>query len=122
MKKIESGIFISLLIIGAITLFKVFTFDSHLKEAKIGLMNVKSELESAGTLTQNAKEEIISLKKSIGVYDHKNKSLQASIDSILLVKKLKSPKDWDERQRLRGEMKRLSEILSHLREKSKQFE
>ena len=62
MEKFNTGILIVILILGTVILFKVFSFDSHLKEAKQQLDIVKKELKSADEFTQRSKEEVSELK------------------------------------------------------------
>ncbi len=122
MKKPNIILLIVLCIIGISNLIKVFTLDSHLKDAKMSIKNAQSEVENAKNLNGKAQKEIQDLKNTITKYEFKNEALQLEIDSIVLTKRAKAPKDWIERQNIKKKQKEISARLEYLRQKNNEFE
>ena len=121
-KKTNLILLIAIGFIGLTSLFKIFTFDKHLKEAKSALKDAKQEIKQAQTLTAKVQQELSSVHEKLSKYQRKNQQLQLKIDSIVLAKKAKAPKDWEERQNIIKRQKEISLTLQLLREKDKEFE
>ena len=113
---------IVLCLLGAGNLFKLFTFDKHLKESKEFLKEAQNEIENAKSLNSEAQGEIQKLRTSLEKYELKNEKLQLEIDSISLAKKAKAPKDWEERQNIKRKQEEITSRLDYLRQKDKEFE
>ncbi|WP_442265740.1 hypothetical protein ACSIGC_15780 [Tenacibaculum sp. ZS6-P6] len=122
MKKTNIVLLIVLCIIGVFNLIKVFTLDSHLKSAKESLQKAQGEVENAQQLNNKAQKEIQGLKTAIKKYEFKNEALQLEIDSIVLTKRAKAPKDWADRQSIKKKQKEITARLEYLRQKNNEFE
>lgn len=122
MKKTNIILLIVLCILGILNLVKVFTLDSHLKNAKDSLKVAQSEIKNAKQLNDKAQKEIQGLKASITKYEIQNEALQLEVDSIVLTKRAKAPKDWAERQNIKKKQKEISARLEYLRQKNNEFE
>ncbi|WP_299680085.1 hypothetical protein [uncultured Tenacibaculum sp.] len=122
MKKTNIVLLIVLCIIGVFNLIKVFTLDSHLKSAKESLQKAQGEVENAQQLNNKAQKEIQGLKTAIKKYEFKNEALQLEIDSIVLTKRAKAPKDWAERQNIKKKQQEITARLEYLRQKNNEFE
>lgn len=122
MKKTNIVLLIVLCIIGVFNLIKVFTLDSHLKSAKESLQKAQGEVKNAQQLNNKAQKEIQGLKTAIKKYEFKNEALQLEIDSIVLTKRAKAPKDWAERQNIKKKQQEITARLEYLRQKNNEFE
>lgn len=117
--------FILLIILGIIgisNLVKVFSLDKHLKDAKESLKNAQEEIIDAKSTTTKAQKEIQNLQQKVEKYEIENEKLQLEIDSIILIKRAKAPKDWNERQDIKKKQKEISDRLTYLRQKDREFE
>jgi len=122
MKQTNTILIILVGLIGISNLVKVFTFDSHLKEAKESLHNAQTELNKAQESNSVAKDEITELNEMIQKYEIKNEKLQLKIDSISLAKRAKAPKDWEDREEIKNKQEEISNRLEYLKQKDKEFE
>ncbi|SNR16750.1 hypothetical protein [Tenacibaculum jejuense] len=122
MKKTNIILLIILCIIGVSNLIKVFTLDNHLKNAKESLQKAQDEVENAQQLNSKAQKEIQGLKTVVEKYEFQNEALQLEIDSIVLNKRAKAPKDWAERQSIKKKQQEITARLEYLRQKNNEFE
>ncbi|WP_299624569.1 hypothetical protein [uncultured Tenacibaculum sp.] len=122
MKKTNIILLIVLCIIGVSNLIKIFTLDSHLKNAKESVKKAQTEVLNAQESNNKAQKEIKNLKTEIRKYELQNEALQLEIDSIILKKRAKAPKDWEERQNIKKKQQEITERLAYLRQKNNEFE
>ncbi|WP_299835943.1 hypothetical protein [uncultured Tenacibaculum sp.] len=122
MKKTNIILLIVLCIIGVSNLIKIFTLDSYLKNAKESVKKAQTEVLNAQESNNKAQKEIKNLKTEIRKYELQNEALQLEIDSIILKKRAKAPKDWEERQNIKKKQQEITERLAYLRQKNNEFE
>lgn len=122
MKNANLILLVVIILIGAGNLVKVFTFDTHLREVSKALKKTETELENALKSNKSAQDQIQNLKTDIESYELKNEKLQLTIDSIVLVKRAKAPKDWKDRQNIKQQQQRIRDRLRALRAEDNEFQ
>jgi len=122
MKNTNIILLVVLCIIGGANLFKVFTLDHNIKDAKLSLKDAQNQVEEARNQNTKAKKEIENLKISLDKYELHNERLQLEIDSIVFAKRAKAPIDWEDRQNIKKKQKEISDRLTYLRGKDNEFE
>lgn len=122
MKKTTIVLLIILCILGVTNLVKTFTIDHNIENAKMSLKDAKMQVKETQNLNAKAQNQITNLKKTLNKYEVKNEKLQLEIDSIIFAKRAKAPVDWNDRQNIKKKQKQISDRLTYLREKDKEFD
>nr|NQU90332.1 hypothetical protein [Bacteroidota bacterium] len=122
MKNIKQ-IFLYLLIIVSLVLIIKTIYDSRdIGSAREDLSSAQESLQVSNDKLIEARAIITSMEKKIGQYEIRVEMIRAEMDSIALSFEKTHAKNWDDLQRIKNELIKISAKLRELRKKNKEFE
>lgn len=122
MERLNTILLVIIIGVAGISLFRIFKIESTDKQAIEKLRETEKSLATALENNQAAQDSAGKIRQTLASFQNKNELLKVKLDSIVLVDRLRRPKDWEERQSILRNVEANKSQLIILRDKNGAFE